>query len=463
MKYNLIEERWIPVLWANGKTERVTIKKALTESNRIRQIAASNPMDRLAVMRFLLAVLYWCKGNPDEGAVSAGEPFPEDWFAKLDEYKEYFNLLGDGKRFYQDETAKRRKTVTELIQEIPTGNNFWHFRHTTDEKEGLCEACCATGLLRLPLFSVSGLPDLKTGINGVPPYYIVPYANTLKSTLCANWISKSNLSDPEWVKTGDRKAFDSEVPLLVGLTLPARKVWLHKPSAPAGMCQCCGEERSALIRSCEFQTAGSQENNKWNDPHVVYLDKVPRKAMKAPDLTASGSFKMDKPWPNLTSRILETGKFQTSGKSITLLIIGFSTHQAKNIDVWERIIELPPKESISERTTLFLSKWHKEGAGLENKAGRSKKVGAATLAAIRPYVEGKVSASTGKLLSGETGAWEAAADEYSHIMNAAAESLSPGFTSESVEFRKKIAGIKPNMALKKETEKKPKRKKGGGE
>ena len=59
--YNLLEEKWIPVLYGNGRTDRVGIWKALTEAGKIRQIAASNPMDRVALLRFLLAVLMWCK------------------------------------------------------------------------------------------------------------------------------------------------------------------------------------------------------------------------------------------------------------------------------------------------------------------------------------------------------------------------------------------------------------------
>lgn len=61
MTYNLLEERWIPVLWTDGKACRVGIVEALTQAGRIRTIAASNPMDRMAVLRFLLRVLQSCK------------------------------------------------------------------------------------------------------------------------------------------------------------------------------------------------------------------------------------------------------------------------------------------------------------------------------------------------------------------------------------------------------------------
>ncbi len=49
MNYNLLKESWIPVLWKNGNSSRVGIIEALTHAGRIRQIAASNPMDRVAI------------------------------------------------------------------------------------------------------------------------------------------------------------------------------------------------------------------------------------------------------------------------------------------------------------------------------------------------------------------------------------------------------------------------------
>ncbi|NUO20198.1 type I-E CRISPR-associated protein Cse1/CasA, partial [bacterium] len=99
-EFNLIDEKWIPVLTCTGEVPRVGIKDALLKAHDIRDIAASNPMDRIAVLRFLLAVLYWCKGNPSEKDKQVAA-FPVDWFAKLEEHRECFNLLGEGRRFYQ--------------------------------------------------------------------------------------------------------------------------------------------------------------------------------------------------------------------------------------------------------------------------------------------------------------------------------------------------------------------------
>ena len=46
MSYNLLDEEWIPVLYRDGRWKRLGIRKVLEDAGRIRQIAASNPMDR---------------------------------------------------------------------------------------------------------------------------------------------------------------------------------------------------------------------------------------------------------------------------------------------------------------------------------------------------------------------------------------------------------------------------------
>jgi len=471
-KYNLLEEEWIPVLWSNGTFSRVGIRTALLEAGRIRQIAASNPMDRVAMLRFLLALLYWCRGNPPNGeSTISRESFPAGWFTKLDENRDCFNLLGDGKRFYQDRYAQRSRPSTDLIQEIPTGNNFWHFRHSTDNKDGLCPACCAMGLLRLPLFSVSGLPNLMAGINGIPPLYVMILGTSLLNTLSRNWMQLGQLGDPAWVQPDIRPASSEAVPLLTGLTLLSRRVWLHKPSVPAGKCGGCGAEKLALIRTCEFQTAGKQENELWSDPHVVYLDKNPRKSIRAPDLTATGKFKMDRPWLDLLARIVEMGKFGLREGPISFLVVGFATDQAKNIDVWERTIGRLSRRSIQETAASLIRQWQKEGANLARRIRPPKEKGSSrkyieippVLDAIRPHVEHKVSEMASNLIVDDSQTWEHAAHEYRSMMAVIAKSLSPGFTTDAVRQRKLIASVAPAMRPGVEQTKKTRRTKKGDE
>jgi hypothetical protein len=197
-----------------------------------------------------------------------------------------------------------------------------------------------------------------------------------------------------------------------------------------------------LIFSCEYQTAGKQESDKWIDPHAVYLEGEPRKAMRAADLTSSGRFRMDRPWPDLLARLFETCK------STTLLVVGFATSKAKNIDVWERTIDLRGNTSPSESAAALVRDWRLQGWALEKKlerAGRSEVEGAALIAAVRPHVEAKVSESAGRLASGSADAWEKSANEYGPMMAAVARSLSPGFTTAEVRRRRQIEYARPDM------------------
>jgi CRISPR type I-E-associated protein CasA/Cse1 len=464
MKYNLLEEKWIPVLYQDGRWDRVGIRKALEDAHRIRQIAASNPMDRVAILRFLLALLYWCRGSPTEYTEEKiGDPFSADWFLKLDENRDCFNILGEGKRFYQDRTAQRRRPVTDLIQEIPTGNNFWHFRHSTDGKDGICPACCVMGLLRLPLFSVSGLPNLKSGINGAPPVYVIPLGASLADTLVTNLTPQEKLGVPAWLESEIRQPESEDVPILTGLTVLARRVWLHDPETE-DTCVNCGAKETSLIHTCEFQTAGELRNDSWDDPHVVYLDQTPRKAVRAPDLTAAGKFRLDRPWAGLVARFAETGKFGSEDKLMSLLIVGFATGKAKNIDVWERSIDMPSKQSIQGELSSTIEIWQKEAWRIEKRIQRicrSEVEAKAVVSSTRPHVEHRVSTDTCQLASGSEEEWQKAAEEYRPFMRKIARSLSPGFTTAAVERRREIGFTVPDMRPKTKEAKKPDRKKGG--
>lgn len=446
--FNLIDRPWIPVLYRDGHYERVGIRQALTEAHRIRLVAASNPMDRVAVLRFLLALLYWCKGNPPaESAGTRNTSFAPEWFKRLDEYRECFNLLGSGKRLYQHPSARRKRTVTDLIQEIPSGNNYWHIRHATDGMDGLCPSCCALGLIRLPLFAVSGLPDLKAGINGVPPMYIVPWGNTLLQTLSLNWVPVANIGEPSWAE-GATPVFDQEVPLLDGLTRLSRRIWLHDPSEPSGSCFSCGVNEDVLIRTCEHENAGRQETEWWNDPHVLYIDGQPRKNVKAPNLTARDHFKMDRPWSALLRHLVQNQNRIVSGETPGVFVTAFVTDKMKYIDVWEEYIQIKTPAKLQESVAQYVQHWEKERQKILDRVKhitRSKMKGPCTVSAICPNIEKTISRRLSELIESETEALKQAAEEYRPMMRMISKSLSPGFTATALTRRKEIARTIPQM------------------
>ena len=173
---------------------------------------------------------------------------------------------------------------------------------------------------------------------------------------------------------------------------------------------------------------------------------------------------MDRPWPDLLARLVEIGKFGPGDKPTPLLVVGFATDQAKNIDVWERVVGVPSSKLPRDTVASMVLQWQKEGGGLGRRVAglvRSKVKGTATIAAIRPYVEGRVSSKAGELIAGGDAAWEEAAREYRPMMEMIGQSLSPGFTVEAVQRRKQIANVLPDARTRTEAARKTDRKKGG--
>lgn len=456
MNYNLLEEHWIPVLYNDGTFTRVGILDAFTDATRIRQIAATNPMDRVAILRFLIALLHWCRGNSNDEQPPG--PLPPAWLKKLHDYRDCFNLLGDGKRFYQRSPAHGAETklpATYLVQEVPTGTNSWHFRHSTDMRNGLCAACCAMGLLRLPAFATSAGRGKPPGINRKPPVYVTPVGASLAETLALSWqkVTDADLGTPAWEDPHARPPKHGDVPLLVGLTWLPRQVWLDDPEEPPSNCISCAREEP-LIRQCVFAGTGStkaegpSQARAWNDPHTVSAgDRIltPRNALGAADAAAGK-------WTDLLAGALaETAQHRTA----TFRAVCFATVQNdKYLEATEYAIRLPgpPEEAEARQLIETLKKWQKQSWKLLARAKPTESGRDAShidtitaVTAIRPEIESQVSAEAGDLIGAGDEAWEKAAGKYPPMMAALAKSLSPGYTTAALERRWHIERTKPNM------------------
>jgi hypothetical protein len=468
--YNLLDEKWIPVLWKDGRCDRVGIIEALTQAHRIRQIAASNPMDRVAILRFLLALLYWCQGSPPDGQDTASF-FPADWFKKLGDNRDCFNLLGDGKRFYQHIASgtEAKLSADYLVQEVPTGTNSWHFRHSTDMKDGLCADCCAMGLLRLPVFATSGGRGKPPGINQKPPVYVIPVGASLAETLRLSWrkLSGADLGTPVWERPDATLPKQGTVPLLMGLTWLPRRVWLDNPQEPQAICVSCGR-KELLIRRCVFagvgstKTDGDGKGRVWADPHTISDGEdivKPSSALARADAAAGQ-------WTNIAAGILNAKKGHPKR---SLWVVAFSTVQNdKYIEAME--CEIPFPDTLEggkvQESLENIERWQKECWKLTRKAtpreaSRKHVEIPPIFDAIRPHVEARVSGKAGELISAWGGAWEEAAREYSPMMAAVAKSLSPGVTTAALLRRRQLGYVKPDMREKTEAAEKTRRRKGG--
>lgn len=479
--YNLLEEAWIPVLRNNGVTQRLGVLEVLNQAHLIRQIASSNPMDRVAILRFLLSILYWGRGNPqDYDHQDINGPFPGEWFEILARHHDCFNLLGSSKRFLQvDPTASgkpepRYVTANYLIHEIPTGSNYIHFRHSCDRASGLCPACCAMGLIRLPVFATSGGRGKPPGINSKPPCYLIPVGKNLAATLRLSWRPATCIGSPFWQDPGFDKPLDTEVTMLTGMTWAPRKVWLGEPDREKKVCISCGDN-TYLIRSCVFDGIGSQKTEEdgpqrqWKDPHVLYVEQGTktktlislgeRDALGSTDATA-GQWKSLVAGLRLDDRSLEwvnhlVTSHRVDPREIHYLGAGFSTvKNDKYLETREYRIALADLAAYGfQNSGEFIDLWDEElrkmPKKLVNRAignlARSEIEGKIAMAAVRPHLENNLSDYMGELISGGEKGWSQAMAQYRFMMRAVSRSYSPGVTTDAVERRVQIGRLKPDL------------------
>lgn len=283
MSYNLLDESWIPVLMANGRPQRVGIRQALTEANRIRQIAASNPMDNVALLRFLLAVLMWCRpdlNEEDRQVLDGAAGVPEEWLTKLRQHEARFKLFDPQQPFMQDLAVKdeNKNAATELIHDLPSGSALNHFRHTRDYVNGLCPACCALGLVRWPCYATAGTKgagkSMTASPNGNTPTYAFPVCNTLRLCLVMSLarLKTSQNDTPIWIANNSPATLGP----LSGLTWRSRSVLLDGPTESIDTpCSYCGSNDGGLVREIRFQPGWKRISSEpWDgDPHLVRVTR----------------------------------------------------------------------------------------------------------------------------------------------------------------------------------------------
>lgn len=462
-RFNLVDDPWIPVVWHDGRYDRLGIGDALAGACRIRQLAAASPLDNFAVFRLLLAVLYWCR--PDLASPSATatlDPttvFVPGSFAKLTAQRSLFDLFGGGSRFYQDPACRQkqpRHTANYLIHELPTGTSLWHFRHLRDLGDGVCPACCALGLVRLPVFATQGGQGKSPGINGRPPWYVAPVGNTLAQTLLLSCqlissASPMTLGSPEWEAPGQVLPSKGPVPLLAGLTCIPRRVWLADPEEPPSACAYCGRH-TPLVRRCVFDGKGGRrlDAHQWRDPHVMYDQQekplCPSNPLDAPDADAGR-------WSGRLAALL-----RRPSPSERLWLIVFATEQNKYYDTAECFIPLPSFSAAGPVPLAeSLEAWHKKGRAklergvfdvLEDRwlgTRRQQEKGTrrlevsdsarAAAAVIRPGAEKALEAS---LIAAQTASQplhQAVAQAYRPFLKMLAESFVPGVDTTACSRR----------------------------
>lgn len=437
--YNLLDEPWVSVLYRDGTGGRINLSQAMRDAAKL-QLAYSNPLDRLAVFRFILALGYWCYANTSLEP-SEGHPLPSRWEAWLQENRSFFELFGPDKRFMQVEGLQRIRPISDLIHELPAANNLWHFRHVTDYLDGICPACCVSGLLRLPVFTTIGGRGFGAGINEKPPIYAVWLGQSLAEMLSLNWAPIDNMGIPSWVLPFPYNG-EQEIGLLIGMTWLPRKAMLQDPIPGDNKCSACGCESSSLVYACHLENNPAPREATWADPHTIPNDKGDTMRARIALMSSDKFAFTQSDW----YRPLATFLAQNPGKlKGNLFLLGFTTQQNKYIDAWELNIDLDGREATPDSLER-MSSWQTSLSKARKKIfeDEHKRIG------VNPYfvnlmhhAEKQVSSQAGAL-SDESGySWQDVTLSYKPLLRVLGQSLAPGVSVNARIARSKISQFMP--------------------
>ncbi|MCI0422867.1 MAG: type I-E CRISPR-associated protein Cse1/CasA, partial [Acidobacteria bacterium] len=104
-RFNLIDEKWIPIRFPDGSRDELGIRDTLLRAKEIAAIENSSPLVVAALHRFLLAILYRALAGPtdiDQAKALFKEGLPSEKItAYLEEWRNRFWLFDEKFPFYQ--------------------------------------------------------------------------------------------------------------------------------------------------------------------------------------------------------------------------------------------------------------------------------------------------------------------------------------------------------------------------
>lgn len=160
--FNLVTDPWLPVIPAAGPPREVSLLEALTRAHEIKHLALAHPLEHVAALRLLLAVLY-CVVPPSTDLTGLQRLYrdgrlPADAIAAyLEEHRQRFDLEGETPFLQVPDLETTPTAITVLTVDLPQGG--WPLlsgRPDTDPPP-LTPAQAARVLLAHQTFALGGL------------------------------------------------------------------------------------------------------------------------------------------------------------------------------------------------------------------------------------------------------------------------------------------------------------------
>lgn len=217
--FNLIDDPWLPVRYADGRTAELGIRAALRDAPQIRHLTVAFALEYVATTRMLMTVLQAALRGP-RGVTDKAE-----WLAAhdrlmptvdsyLDAWSERFELFDPERPFMQAPVGEdvAPSAIAALRSDWASGNNVTLFDHHVDRRpEGLPPGGAARALFTTLLFQPGGgvsRPFNRTDSPATRGLQVLVEGDSLWESLVANApvIAGEDDSLPYW----ERDAHDDD-------------------------------------------------------------------------------------------------------------------------------------------------------------------------------------------------------------------------------------------------------------
>ena len=291
--FNLVDEGFIPCTHAEtGELQMVGLRDVLLNAHSLSEIQSESPLETVAIVRLLLAVLYAAINPQDEvdwETLWQAEKFaPNKINAYLDKWHDRFDLFSLTRPFLQvaNMTMAQAGPLAQLATEAATGNNATLFDHISDDAPpAFSPDAAARRLLAAQAFAL-GFGKAAEAIIGDTPFPRPYLADAICLRGVTLWLSGDNLFQtlllnlvpsnanrrddvPLWErdepsKLLDRVGKDKEKRIKIGAKgVIDRMVWQSRMIRLL-------PEPDGVVRRAYF-TQG-READKTDDPMKAYID-----------------------------------------------------------------------------------------------------------------------------------------------------------------------------------------------
>ncbi|MBU2537759.1 MAG: type I-E CRISPR-associated protein Cse1/CasA [Proteobacteria bacterium] len=308
MKFNLIDEKWIPVKRKDGTSNRIRPWEVTEdfENNPVVTLNAPRPDFNGALIQFLIGLVQ----------TTFAPAKRIEWKQKLktapstDQLKtafmtvhDAFELGGDGPRFMQDfdNIDQKPKPIDWLLIGAATENTIRENRDLFIKREavtGMCPACCVTTLFTMQTNAPMGGPGFRTSLRGGGPLTTLIigdkvfdtlwhsiWFNVLESKKFLSMCSSARSSDSNkfpWLAVTKASVTEQDMhPFQYFWAMP-RRIKLDIKNLETGICNICTQQSNFLITSYREVNKGAEYKAPMKHPLSPFNGNTQKSVLTQP-------------------------------------------------------------------------------------------------------------------------------------------------------------------------------------